>query len=105
MQTASLLVYVYAGLVMVGGLFGFLKAKSLPSLIMGELGGFCLVAAGYALGRGLNWGFPLALLFSTGLLVFFSLRYSRTRAFMPGGLMAILSLLTLIGVLVTARSR
>ena len=57
MQTASLLVYVYAGLVMVGGLFGFLKAKSLPSLIMGELGGFCLVAAGYALGRGLITGF------------------------------------------------
>ncbi len=105
MHTASILVYIYAALVMLGGIFGFLKAKSLPSLIMGEIGGLALISAGYALGGGLAWGFPLALVLSAGLLVFFSLRYFRTRAFMPGGLMAILSLLTLIGVLTTAHGK
>ncbi len=105
MLTASILVYVYAALVIIGGIFGFLKAKSLPSLIMGVIGGLGLIAAGYALGQGLAWGLPLALVFSAGLLVFFSLRYYRTRAFMPGGLMAILSLLTLVGVLATTHAK
>ena len=105
MHTASTIVYIYAALVMLGGIFGFLKAKSLPSLIMGEIGGLALIAAGYALGHGLAWGLPLALVLSAGLLVFFSLRYSRTRAFMPGGLMAILSLLTLVGVLATTHAK
>ena len=105
MHTASTIVTIYAALVILGGLFGFLKAKSLPSLIMGGVGGLALIAAGYALGHGLAWGLPLALVLSAGLLVFFSLRYSRTRAFMPGGLMAILSLLTLVGVLTTAHAK
>ena len=105
MHTASTIVTIYAALVMLGGIFGFVKAKSLPSLIMGGVGGLALIAAGYALGQGLAWGLPLALVLSAGLLVFFSLRYSRTRAFMPGGLMAILSLLTLVGVLTTAHAK
>ena len=105
MHTASTIVYIYAALVMLGGIFGFLKAKSLPSLIMGGVGGLALIATGYALGHGLAWGLPLALVLSAGLLVFFSLRYSRTRAFMPGGLMAILSLLTLVGVLATTHAK
>ena len=105
MYITPILVYVYAALVMLGGIFGFVKAKSLPSLIMGEIGGLALIAAGYALGHALAWGLPLALVLSAGLLVFFSLRYSRTRAFMPGGLMAILSLLTLVGVLTTAHAK
>ena len=105
MHTASILVYLYAALVMLGGIFGFVKAKSLPSLIMGEIGGLALIAAGYALGYCLAWGLLLALVLSAGLLVFFSLRYVRTRAFMPGGLMAILSMLTLVGVLTTAHAK
>ena len=105
MYITPILVYVYAALVMLGGIFGFLKAKSLPSLIMGEIGGLALIAAGYALGHALAWGLPLALVLSAGLLVFFSLRYLRTRAFMPGGLMAILSLLTLVGVLATTHAK
>ena len=105
MHSASIIMYAYAVLVMVGGTIGFLKAKSLPSLVMGELSGLALVAAGYALGSGLSWGLPLALILGTFLLVFFSLRYIRTCAFMPGGLMAILSLLALVGVLLTTRGK
>ena len=99
MQTASILVSVYAVLVGTGGLFGYLKAKSLPSLIMGEISFLMLLAAGYGIAAGRAWGLPLALALACVLLVFFSLRYfkSSPRAFMPGGLMAILSLLTLLG--------
>ncbi len=100
MQPVSLIVYVYAALVAAGGVIGYLRAKSLPSLIMGSLSAFALLGAGYALGAGKSWGYPLALVLALFLLVFFSLRYAKSspRAFMPGGLMAILSLLTLIGV-------
>lgn len=105
MHTASILVYAYAALVIIGGIFGFLKAKSLPSLIMGGIGGLALIAAGAALGHGLTWGLPLAVVLSTFLFVFFSVRYFRTRALMPGGLMAVLSLLALGGILLTTHAK
>jgi uncharacterized membrane protein (UPF0136 family) len=100
MQTASILVYVYAVLVGIGGFIGYRKAKSLPSLIMGGLSFLVLLAAGYALGAGKAWGELLALALAGILLVFFSIRYAKSspRAFMPGGLMAILSVLTLFGI-------
>ena len=100
MLTASIIVYVYAALVSAGGLFGYLRAKSLPSLVMGEISFLALLATGYGLGTRKAWGLPLTLALTLGLLVCFSIRYVRSspRAFMPGGLMAILSLLTLLGV-------
>ena len=105
MQTAPIIVYVYAALIVVGGVIGYLKAKSLPSLIMGSLSTVLLMFAGYGMRTGQSWGLPLAVALTLFLLVFFSLRYlkSSPRAFMPGGLMAILSLLTLAGILLTRK--
>jgi len=97
MNTASIIVLVYAVLVLAGGVFGFLKAASRPSLIGGVVGGLALLVAAWGLGRHQSWGLPVALPLTVALLVFFSFRYVRTRAFMPGGLMAILSLLALVG--------
>ena len=101
MHIAFVIVYVYAALVSLGGFVGYAKAKSLPSLIGGEVGFIALVLAGYGLSRGQAWGLPLALVLILGLGVFFAVRYARTRAVMPGGLMAVLSLLALAGVLLT----
>ena len=101
MHPAALIVYVYAALVSLGGFAGYAKAKSLPSLIGGEVGFVALVIAGYGLTRGAAWGLPLALILILGLGAFFAARYARTRALMPGGLMAALSLLALAGVLLT----
>ena len=103
MQTASIIVYVYAVLVAVGGLIGYLKAKSLPSIVMGSLSFLALLAAAHGLRTGQTWGLPLALALTLFLLVFFSLRFMKTRAFMPGGLMAILSLLTFLGIMLTKK--
>ena len=96
MQSAAYIVTVYAVLVAIGGLIGYLKAKSLPSLVMGFVSGLALAAAGYGIGEGKTWCLLLANFLTLCLLVFFALRYakSKPRAFMPGGLMAILSLLT-----------
>ena len=105
MNTPALIVIVYALLVMAGGVLGFVKAGSRPSLIAGLLGGLALLTAGWGISRGQVWGLQAALVLTFGLLVFFTLRYFRgsPRAFMPGGLMAILSLLALVGVWLAAR--
>ena len=105
MNTPALIVIVYALLVMVGGVLGFVKAGSRPSLIAGLLGGLTLLTAGWGISQGWVWGLPMALAVMLGLLVFFAVRYARTRAFMPGGLMAILSLLALVGVWLAAHGR
>ncbi len=107
MNTPALIVIVYALLVMVGGVIGFVKAGSLPSLIAGILGGLALLTAGWGISRGQIWGLQTALALMLGLLVFFSIRYLRSspRAFMPGGLMSILSLFALVGVWLAAHGR
>ncbi|MDQ2800757.1 MAG: TMEM14 family protein [Armatimonadota bacterium] len=105
MHPASLIVYIYAVLVIVGGVIGFAKAGSRPSLIAGVLGGLVLLAAGYDINLPVSiLGLPGALILIAMLLVFFTVRYLRgsPRAFMPGGLMAILSLLALVGVWVAS---
>lgn len=105
MHIAAYIVTVYAVLVAVGGLIGYLKAKSLPSLIAGILSFLALLAAAHGMRTGEAWGMPLAIALALFLLVFFSLRYvkSSPRAFMPGGLMAILSLFTLVGIALTKK--
>ena len=104
MHPASLIVYIYAVLVIIGGVIGFVKAGSRPSLIFGGGFGLALLAAGWSIGRGRTEGLQLALILIFAPLVFFSIRFFRSspRAFMPGGLMAILSLLALVGVWVAA---
>ena len=101
MNTPSVIVFVYAVLTIVGGIFGFVKAGSHPSLIAGLVSGLLLLAAGFGLGRGLSWGLPLAVVLTAALLVFFGVRYAQGHVFMPAGLMVILSILTLAGVLLT----
>ena len=105
MQTAAYIVTVYAVLVGCGGFAGYRAAKSLPSLVMGSLSFLVLLIAAHGMRTSQAWGLALALALTLFLLVFFSLRYAKSspRAFMPGGLMAILSLLTLAGILVTKK--
>ncbi len=103
MQIAAYIVTVYAVLVGCGGFAGYRAAKSLPSLIAGSLSFLVLLAAAHGIRTSQAWGLPLALALTLFLLVFFSFRYAKSspRAFMPGGLMAILSLLTLAGLFLT----
>src|SRR5215831_14112257 len=87
---------IYALLLGVGGLIGYFKAGSRPSLIAGVLSS---VAAFIALGLSISnsrWGVPLGLLLSIGLFVLFAYRYAaKTGKFMPSGLLAVLSLVVL----------
>jgi uncharacterized membrane protein (UPF0136 family) len=87
---------IYAVLLAVGGVIGYVKAGSRPSLIAGSISA---IAAALALGlsiRSNRWGVPLGLILASSLFVLFGYRYAvKTRKFMPSGLLAVASLVVL----------
>jgi uncharacterized membrane protein (UPF0136 family) len=88
---------VYGALLIVGGVMGYTKAGSKPSLIMGSSSG---VIAIFLSIWGLK-GHELPSLFLLGgeaivLSAFFYMRYTNSKKFMPAGMMATVSAISLI---------
>lgn len=89
---APWLLLLYAGLVIAGGVMGYVKARSKPSLISGLISGAALLIAWWiTLSNSYNAGIALAAGLAIALLVVFALRFRKTKKFMPAGLMAIVS--------------
>lgn len=89
---APWLILLYALLVLVGGIVGYVKAQSKPSLISGIISGIALLAAWAISLQNLDVGLAIATGLAIVLLIVFALRFRKTNKFMPAGLMAILSL-------------
>ena len=89
-MNATLILWVYIGFLIAGGLMGFIKAGSKASLIASSLLSIPLIlcALGY-----LNLGFAKG--FLAFLTIFFGLRFAKGKKFMPMGMMLVLSLLAL----------
>jgi uncharacterized membrane protein (UPF0136 family) len=87
---------IYALLLAVGGVIGYVKAGSRPSLIAGSISALAaLLALGLSVGNNRS-GVPLGLILSIALFVLFGYRYAvKTRKFMPSGLLAVASLVVL----------
>lgn len=85
------LILIYGLLVALGGIMGYVKARSQPSLISGLVSGALLLGAWWFGLRNPKGGLSFALVIAIALLVVFILRYRKTQTFMPAGLMAILS--------------
>ncbi len=83
----------YALLVSVGGIVGYLKAKSTMSLVSGVVSGVLLLVAFFLGLQSLNLGLTIAGVIAVVLTIVFALRFRSTQKFMPGGLLAIVSLL------------
>lgn len=58
-----------SGLCVVGGVMGYLRKGSVPSLVAGTTFGVIYAAAGYLLKQNADWGLELALGASSTLLV------------------------------------
>ncbi len=96
MKIAGAAILAYGFLVLAGGIFGYVQAKSLPSLVTGGICGVILLVAG-----GFIWQGNMPAAFVAGamallLALFFAYRFSATGNFMPGGLMLALSFVAVV---------
>ena len=88
---ANLVLWIYIVLLVIGGLIGYLKAGSKPSLIASTAFAAALILCAL---RVIFYAYVADLLLAA-LLVVFALRLSKTRKFMPAGLMLVLTVLAL----------
>mgnify|MGYP002079663939 CR=1 FL=1 len=100
-KIATYVVLVYGFLLIAGGVIGFMQAKSKASLIAGSISGAVILASGIMMLQGIKLAVYLALVVTLALSVVFFMRWSKTRAFMPSGMMLILNEITFIIVLLS----
>jgi uncharacterized membrane protein (UPF0136 family) len=87
---------VYALLLAVGGVIGYAKAASKPSLIAGLASALAAIIALVLSFQNTRWGMGLGAAVALLLFFFFGYRYAvKTRKFMPAGLLAVVSLAVL----------
>ncbi len=98
-ELARIYLFIFGVLTIAGGVIGFLKANSKPSLIAGGVSGLLLLGAGYLVGEKPQAGLALGLGVSFALAARFVMTYRKSKKLMPAGLMAVLGI---VGVAVTA---
>ncbi len=86
----------YGILAIVGGIIGYVQAKSKASLISGIISGLLLVTAGVMQLQGQGLGLILAIVVTITLVIVFAIRLAKTRKFMPAGLMTALGVAALV---------
>ena len=91
---------IYAVLLGVGGVMGFVKGKSKASLISGVLSAIAAVVAVVIARMGYDrYGLWLGMTLAIVLFILFGYRYTLRWKFMPSGMLAVVSLVVL-GVLI-----
>ena len=93
---ATKVLWVYIVLLLAGGLVGFFKAKSKVSLILSAVFAALLVLT---MLRGVfqpAFANDLANVILAVLLVVFAIRLAKTKKFMPGGLMLVVTIMALV---------
>jgi uncharacterized membrane protein (UPF0136 family) len=91
MPYSDVLLYIYGVLLILGGLMGYVKAGSLPSLVAGVVCGIIALFLGYRY----TWHYApyVALVLALFLIFVMGRRYARTRKAMPSMLIVVLSVL------------
>ena len=94
MSFPVLLLYVYGLVLIIGGVMGYVKAGSVPSLVAGVVCGVIALLLGYYY----TWHFAphAALLLSLLLIFIMGRRYLRTRKAMPALLVVVLSVIVAV---------
>jgi uncharacterized membrane protein (UPF0136 family) len=95
MTGPGIVIAVYGLVVLTTAIISYLTAGSLSFLIAGCVFGFGLVASGLGVLRRKELGFVLAPVLTVLVTAFFGYRSTRIGEFLPSGLVAVLSLVTL----------
>lgn len=90
-MTPNLVLWIYIAFLLVGGLMGFIKAKSKVSLIMSVVFAIPLIVCALNLAP-----VYVADIFQVVLLLFFIMRFAKTKKITPAGIMVILTALALL---------
>lgn len=95
MKKTGWIVLTYALIVFLGGIFGYVKAGSVPSLVMGVSFAAILGISAFIMSNGKKYGFSIAFAATAILTAFFLYRFLVTYKFMPAGLMCLISVAVL----------
>ena len=87
MDKMQVILITYAGLLMIGGIMGYLKAQSKISLIAGLLSGIVVLAGLYLSRTNYKSGMLLIAITSSLLTIMFIQRFLVTKKFMPSGML------------------
>jgi uncharacterized membrane protein (UPF0136 family) len=93
---AKIYFIIFGLLTIAGGIIGYVKAGSLPSIIAGAITGILLLIAAWLLPENRLWGLGLALVTSLLLAGQFVPKFIRTGKVMPAGMMSILSVIGIV---------
>ena len=96
MHGTAIIIWAYGVLMAVGGVIGYLKVRSKASLLAGVGFGLMLVASGYGVWQGSRDSLVASAIMAALLVAIFAVRLTKTRRFMPAGVLAVLSLAALI---------
>ncbi len=99
-EFAKIFYFLFGVFTIVGGVMGYVKAHSWISLIAGGISGALLVVAGYLLPARHQPAFIIALVVSVALAGQFVPKFIAKKAMFPAGVMALLSVVSLVVTLI-----
>jgi uncharacterized membrane protein (UPF0136 family) len=88
--------FVYAALLLLGGILGYARARSAPSLVAGIIAAVVMAVAAVLLPHHPRTSLGLGIITSLALGAFFLRRYQETRKPMPALMVLILSVIVLV---------
>ena len=96
MSLGTIAAIAYGILSLGGGVFGYLQAKSTPSLVSGGVSGIMLIVMGILQGQGIGWASAVAIAITLLLVIVFIARLAKTRKLMPAALMIAVGIVALL---------
>ena len=101
MEVAKIYFIIFGLLTIAGGVVGYVKAGSVPSIIAGSITGVLLLVAAFVMPEHRVAGLATALIVSLLLAAYFIRKYLSTGAVMPAGMMSVLSIIGVIAAIVS----
>ncbi len=96
MKNKSIIIGIYALLILIGGLIGFFVAGSLASLLSGVISGLILFGCSYFVRQNNLKAYDITLGVICFLLIFFFYRFIITQKIAPSGVLFLLTSFLLI---------